>query len=126
MKVFSIFTGGLMIILALISCENTTSIHQTNSPSQPVENDIEKKSQNIIVDSLNSPTFTPANTTGNFLKGKGSEKKISTEKPNRKRVLQDSTHSFYSPNEFVDETTDPAFIYSPPDQCETILPDTTP
>ncbi len=84
----------------------------------------EKKSSNMTIESGNSSTFIPANTSGNFSKGKGSETKFSTEKPNRNRVLQDNTRPLQPPFEFVDETTDPAFIYSNPDGCETILTDT--
>ncbi len=77
-----------------------------------------------MVDSLNNDTFTIANTSGSFSEGQGSDKKKSTEKPNRKSVIQDLTHPFQTPVEFVDETTDPAFDYSSPNECEIILADT--
>jgi len=85
---------------------------------------LEKKLEIIVKDTIKSGTFTTANTSGNFSEGQGSEKKKSTEKPNRNRVLQDLTHPFQTPAEFVDETTDPGFNYSSPNECEIILADT--
>jgi hypothetical protein len=117
----------LLLLITQFSC-------QTNPKKKlaiPVENQLkntndseEKKSSKMTIESGNSSTFNPANTSGNFSKGKGSEKKFSTEKPNRNRVLQDNTRPLQPPLEFVDETTDPAFFYSNPDRCETILTDT--
>jgi hypothetical protein len=110
-----------------MACQSTSD-NDLKAPSDLKDNEStmkgEKKSTTMTIDSVNSPTFTPANTSGNFSKGKGSDKKISTEKPNRNRVLQDLTHPLQSPIEFVDETTDPAFHYSNSDGCETILTDT--
>ena len=87
-------------------------------------NSLKKKIENIVKDSLINGNFTTANTSGNFSEGQGSEKKKSTEKPNRKSVSQDLTHPFQTPVEFVDETSDPAFNYSSPNECEIILADT--
>ena len=124
----SLLVGVLMSFFVIqIACHSLSEKDQkTNSDLKVIESTmkVEKKSTTMTIDSVNSPTFTPANTSGNFSKGKGSDKKISTEKPNRNRVLQDLTHPLQSPVEFVDETTDPAFHYSNPDGCETILTDT--
>jgi len=113
--------GGLILISACNKPVKQEPINALTSDSAKTD---EKKSNNIAIDSLNCDTFTLANTSGNFSEGQGSDKKISTEKPNRKRVLQDLTHPFQTPAEFVDETTDPAFDYSSPNECEIILADT--
>ena len=114
---------GWVLICMAVSCSAPTISNEESSKQSQVDTTIKKKSTTIVIDSTNSSNFTDANTSGIFQKGQGSDKIISTEKPNRKRVQQDSTHLFYSPIEFVDETTDPAFNYSAPDQCETILQD---
>ena len=113
--------GGLILISACNKPVKQEPINALTSDSAKTD---EKKSNNIAIDSLNCDTFTLANTSGNFSEGQGSDKKKSTEKPNRKRVLQDLTHPFQTPAEFVDETTDPAFDYSSPNECEIILADT--
>lgn len=109
-----------VLLVVIVSC----TADEQKIPIQNVEKHEEKKLDTLVVDTIISPKFTPANTTGNFSEGKGSEKKISTEKPNRNRVLQDLTHPFQAPIENVDEQSDPAFNYSSPDNCETILMDT--
>lgn len=112
------------IILVLLVFIMACTPDEQKIPIQNVEKKHEKKLDNLVVDTIISPTFTTANTTGNFSEGKGSEKKISTEKPNRNRVSQDLTHPFQTPVEFVDEASDPAFNYTSSDNCETILTDT--
>jgi hypothetical protein len=72
----------LLLLITQFSC-------QTNPKKKlaiPVENQLkntndseEKKSSKMTIESGNSSTFNPANTSGNFSKGKGSEKKFSTE-----------------------------------------------
>lgn len=118
---FVVVSFGLMQIVACTFSDKQQPINPTPDKHTKF---LEKKSQKMVVDSLNSDTFTSANTSGNFSEGQGSVKKKSTEKPNRKRVLQDFTHPFQTPVEIVDETTDPAFDYSSPNECEIILPDT--
>jgi hypothetical protein len=105
-------------------CDFSDKHEQLKSMPNSSVKQLEKKLQKHVVDSIQSSNFTSANTSGNFSEGQGSEKKKSTEKPNRKRVSQDLTHPFQAPVEYVDETTDPAFIYSPPNECEIILTDT--
>ena len=114
----------LVVLVLLFACNTPVKQEPINALTIDSAKTDEKKSNNIAIDSLNCDTFTLANTSGNFSEGQGSDKKISTEKPNRKRVLQDLTHPFQTPAEFVDETTDPAFDYSSPNECEIILADT--
>jgi len=115
---------GLVVLVLVAACDNPVKQEPVNALTIDSAKIHEKKLKNIAVDSLNCDTFTTANTSGNFSEGQGSDKKKSTEKPNRKRVLQDLTHPFQTPAEFVDETTDPAFDYSSPNECEIILADT--
>ena len=124
MKFYSILLIAFIGLIQVSACDSSVKqepmkIRSTDSVKSP-----EKKLKNIAVDSLNCDTFTTANTSGNFSEGQGSDKKKSTEKPNRKSVIQDLTHPFQTPVEFVDETTDPAFDYSSPYECEIILADT--
>lgn len=115
---------GFVFLLGLSACDKPS--RRERLQVIPVDNEkiTGKKFQNNVKDSLKSSNFTNANTSGNFSKGQGSEKKKSTEKPNRNRVLQDFTHPFQTPVEFVDETSDPAFNYTSPNECEIILADT--
>jgi len=115
---------GLLGLLLVFACETPIKQDSINALTNDSVKIFEKKLKNIGKESIISDTFTTANTSGNFSEGKGSKKKKSTEKPNRKRVLQDLTHPFQTPAEFVDETTDPAFYYSSPNECEIILADT--
>ena len=115
---------GLVGLILISACNKPVNQDPLNPLTRDSSKILEKKSNKIALDSLNSDTFTLANTSGNFSEGQGSDKKKSTEKPNRKRVSQDLTHPFQTPAEFVDETTDPAFDYSSPNECEIILADT--
>jgi len=124
MKFYFYWLMRLVVLVLLFACNTPVKQEPINALTIDSAKTDEKKSNNIAIDSLNCDTFTLANTSGNFSEGQGSDKKISTEKPNRKRVLQDLTHPFQTPAEFVDETTDPAFDYSSPNECEIILADT--
>jgi hypothetical protein len=124
MKLRCICFIGLIGLLQLSACDLSVKHNPMNSMSADSVKILEKKLEIIVKDTIKSGTFTTANTSGNFSEGQGSEKKKSTEKPNRNRVLQDLTHPFQTPAEFVDETTDPAFNYSSPNECEIILADT--
>lgn len=123
MKFYLSFLIGIIVLMEFTACDSSVEREQLKSMPNEIVKPLEKKLQNIVVDSLNNGSFTTVNTTGNFSQGQGSEKKKSTEKPNRNRVSQDLTHPFQAPVEFVDETTDPAFYYSSPNECEIILPD---
>lgn len=124
MKLRCVFFIGLIGLLQLSACDISVKQDPMNSMSADSAKILEKKPENIVKDTNKSGTFTTANTSGNFSEGQGSEKKKSTEKPNRKSVSQDLTHPFQTPVEFVDETSDPAFNYSSPNECEIILADT--
>lgn len=115
---------GFILLMGLSACEFSSKKEPLKSIPKSNEKIPEKKSQNNVKDTMKSTTFTTANTSGNFSEGQGSEKKKSTEKPNRRRVSQDLTHPFQTPVEFVDEASDPAFHYSSPNECEIILADT--
>ena len=124
MKFYLIFLIGIIVLMELSACDYSyKQEHLKSMPNSSVKH-LEKKLQKGVVDSIQSSNFTSANTSGNFSEGQGSEKKKSTEKPNRKRVSQDLTHPFQAPFEYVDETSDPAFNYSSPNECEIILTDT--
>ncbi|MFN5345630.1 MAG: hypothetical protein ACK44N_02820 [Bacteroidota bacterium] len=124
MKLQKVWLIGLFVLIQLVACDSSLNQEPMKSVLGDSTEILEKKSKKIVVDSLNNDTFTIANTSGSFSEGQGSDKKKSTEKPNRKRVFQDLTHPFQTPVEFVDETTDPAFDYSSPNECEIILADT--
>ena len=111
-------------MMELSACDSSVEREQLKSMPNDIVKPLEKKLQKGVEDSIERSNFTTANTSGNFSEGQGSEKKKSTEKPNRKRVSQDLTHPFQAPVEYVDETSDPAFIYSSPNECEIILTDT--
>ena len=115
---------GFILLMGLAACEFSSKKEPLKSIPKSNEKIPEKKLQNNVKDTMKSTTFTTANTSGNFSEGQGSEKKKSTEKPNRRRVSQDLTHPFQAPIENVDEQSDPAFNYSSSDNCETILMDT--
>ena len=124
MKFYLICSVGIIVLMELSACDYSDKQEQLKlMPNSSVKH-LEKKLQKRVVDSIQSSNFTSANTSGNFSEGQGSEKKKSTEKPNRKRVSQDLTHPFQTSVEFVDETSDPAFNYSSPNECEIILTDT--
>ena len=121
------FVFVLLYLITQLSCQSAIK----KELSIPAENQFkktsdkeDKNSSTMPIESGNSSTFTPANTSGSFSKGRGSETELSTEKPNRNSVLKFNTRPLQPPFEFVDENTDPAFIYSNPDGCETIVPDT--
>lgn len=124
MKFYWVFLIGFIVLMELSSCGPSSNQKQLKSIPNGNDKLLEKKIENIVKDSLINGNFTTANTSGNFSEGQGSEKKKSTEKPNRKSVSQDLTHPFQTPVEFVDETSDPAFNYSSPNECEIILADT--
>ena len=126
MKFYSIFLIGFILLIVLSACDSPKGQQQLKTAPDLKGKKDKKNTKNKGVDSLNSRIFTSANTTGNFSKGQGSEKKKSTEKPNRKRVSHDFTHPFQTPVEFVDESSDPAFNYSSPNECEIILADSLP
>jgi len=123
MKSYLGFLIGIIVMMEFSACDFSDKHEQLKSIPNSSAKHLEKKLQKHVVDSIQSSNFTSANTSGNFSEGQGSEKKKSTEKPNRKRVSQDLTHPFQAPVEYVDETSDPAFIYSSPNECEIILPD---
>lgn len=116
--------GCICLLVELSACDISTNQDEIKTKPNDTVNTLEKKSQSIVKDTTNIRTFTKANTSGNFSEGQGSEKKKSTEKPNRKSVSQELTQPFLTPVEFVDETSDPAFNYSSPNECEIILVDT--
>lgn len=124
MKLYLICLIGIIVMMELSACDYSNNQEPLKSTPNSNVKHLEKKLQKDEVDSIQSSNFTSANTSGNFSEGQGSEKKKSTEKPNRKRVSQDFTHPFQAPVEFVDETSDPAFNYSSPNECEIILTDT--
>lgn len=124
MKFYRVFLFIFLGLMELSSCDSSSNQNKIKSPANTNESEVENKSPIIVKDSTKSANFTTANTSGNFSEGKGSEKKKSTEKPNRTRVSQDLTHPFQTPVEFVDEPSDPAFHYSNPNECEIILADT--
>jgi hypothetical protein len=123
MKFYLGFLIGIIVMMELSACDSSVEREQLKSMPNDIVKPLEKKLQKGVEDSIERSNFTTANTSGNFSEGQGSEKKKSTEKPNRNRVSQDLTHPFQAPVEFVDETSDPAFIYSSPNECEIILPD---
>lgn len=124
MKFYLVFLIGIIVLMELSACDYSDKQEQLKSTPNSSVKHLEKKLQKGVEDSTERSNFTTANTSGNFSEGQGSEKKKSTEKPNRKRVSQDLTHPFQAPVEYVDETSDPAFNYSSPNECEIILTDT--
>jgi hypothetical protein len=124
MKFYCFCLIGFIILMELSACDSSGKQEQLKSTPTISAKPLEKKLQKGVEDSIERSNFTTANTSGNFSEGQGSEKKKSTEKPNRKRVSQDLTHPFQTSDEFVDETSDPAFNYSSPNECEIILTDT--
>ena len=97
MKFYLICSVGIIVLMELSACDYSDKQEQLKlMPNSSVKH-LEKKLQKRVVDSIQSSNFTSANTSGNFSEGQGSEKKKSTEKPNRKRVSQDLTHPFIIP-----------------------------